>query len=31
LWCHDHGGAGPPVMLLHGLAGYAREWDETAS
>lgn len=31
LWCRDHGGAGPPVMLLHGLAGYAREWDETAS
>ena len=31
LWCRDHGGVGPAVMLLHGLAGYAREWDETAS
>ena len=26
----DHGGAGPPVILLHGLAGHAGEWDETA-
>jgi hypothetical protein len=31
LWCRDHGGAGPAAMFLHGLAGYAREWDETAS
>jgi pimeloyl-ACP methyl ester carboxylesterase len=27
----DFGGAGPPVVLLHGLAGYAGEWRETAS
>jgi pimeloyl-ACP methyl ester carboxylesterase len=27
----DHGGDGPPVLLLHGLAGHAREWDRTAS
>lgn len=27
----DFGGAGPPVLLLHGLAGYAGEWRETAS
>jgi pimeloyl-ACP methyl ester carboxylesterase len=26
----DFGGAGPPVLLLHGLAGYAGEWAETA-
>jgi pimeloyl-ACP methyl ester carboxylesterase len=31
LWCADYGGAGPPVMLLHGLAGHAREWDSTAA
>ena len=27
----DFGGVGPPVALLHGLAGYAGEWAETAS
>jgi pimeloyl-ACP methyl ester carboxylesterase len=27
----DFGGAGPAVLLLHGLAGYAGEWTETAS
>jgi pimeloyl-ACP methyl ester carboxylesterase len=27
----DFGGDGPPVLLLHGLAGYAGEWSETAS
>lgn len=27
----DFGGNGRPVLLLHGLAGHAREWDETAS
>jgi pimeloyl-ACP methyl ester carboxylesterase len=27
----DFGGRGPPVVLLHGLAGYAGEWAETAS
>jgi len=27
----DFGGAGPAVLLLHGLAGYAREWSQTAS
>ncbi|MEA2380622.1 MAG: hypothetical protein QOH72_593 [Solirubrobacteraceae bacterium] len=27
---HDHGGDGPAVVLLHGLAGHAGEWDETA-
>lgn len=27
----DFGGSGPPVLLLHGLAGYAGEWAETAS
>jgi pimeloyl-ACP methyl ester carboxylesterase len=26
----DYGGDGPPVLLLHGLAGHAREWDSTA-
>src|SRR4051794_3419557 len=26
----DFGGEGPPVLLLHGLAGYAGEWAETA-
>lgn len=26
----DFGGDGPPVLLLHGLAGYAGEWAETA-
>jgi pimeloyl-ACP methyl ester carboxylesterase len=27
----DFGGHGPPVILLHGLAGYAGEWADTAS
>jgi pimeloyl-ACP methyl ester carboxylesterase len=27
----DFGGDGPPVVLLHGLAGYPGEWRETAS
>jgi pimeloyl-ACP methyl ester carboxylesterase len=31
LACRDYGGVGEPVMLLHGLAGYAGEWSETAS
>lgn len=31
LGCADFGGIGPPVMLLHGLGGYAEEWTETAS
>jgi pimeloyl-ACP methyl ester carboxylesterase len=31
LACADYGGAGPVAVLLHGLAGHGREWDETAS
>jgi pimeloyl-ACP methyl ester carboxylesterase len=31
LSCLDHSGREPAVLVLHGLAGYAREWDETAS
>jgi pimeloyl-ACP methyl ester carboxylesterase len=31
LACADYGGTGPPVVLLHGLAGHAEEWTETAS
>jgi pimeloyl-ACP methyl ester carboxylesterase len=32
LAAYDYGGRGPKtVLLLHGLAGHAREWDETAS
>jgi pimeloyl-ACP methyl ester carboxylesterase len=31
LACADFGGTGTPVMLLHGLAGHATEWAETAS
>lgn len=27
----DYGGEGPPVLLLHGLAGHAGEWAETAA
>jgi pimeloyl-ACP methyl ester carboxylesterase len=27
----DFGGDGPAVLLLHGLAGYAREWSESAA
>ncbi|WP_406500490.1 alpha/beta hydrolase [Streptomyces sp. NBC_01590] len=30
LVCRDWGGPGQPVMLLHGLAGHAGEWDATA-
>jgi pimeloyl-ACP methyl ester carboxylesterase len=30
LACLDYGGAGPPVILLHGLAGNALEWAATA-
>jgi pimeloyl-ACP methyl ester carboxylesterase len=30
LACRDFGGEGPPVLLLHGLAGQAGEWDDTA-
>ena len=30
LTCQDWGGPGVPVMLLHGLAGYAGEWDHVA-
>jgi pimeloyl-ACP methyl ester carboxylesterase len=26
----DYGGDGPPILLLHGLAGHAGEWAETA-
>ncbi|MFF8293572.1 alpha/beta fold hydrolase [Streptomyces sp. NPDC016309] len=28
--CRDWGGAGPSVVLLHGLAGHAGEWDAIA-
>jgi pimeloyl-ACP methyl ester carboxylesterase len=31
LACHDFGGEGEPVLLLHGLAGHAGEWAQTAS
>jgi pimeloyl-ACP methyl ester carboxylesterase len=31
LACADYGGNGPPALLLHGLAGHAREWDATAA
>jgi pimeloyl-ACP methyl ester carboxylesterase len=27
----DFGGGGPAVLLLHGLAGHAGEWAETAA
>jgi pimeloyl-ACP methyl ester carboxylesterase len=27
----DFGGTGPPVLLLHGLAGHGGEWDATAA
>lgn len=30
LVCRDSGGPGQPVVLLHGLAGHAGEWDRTA-
>lgn len=29
LVARDHGGAGRPVLFLHGLAGYGGEWDAT--
>jgi pimeloyl-ACP methyl ester carboxylesterase len=31
LRCLDYGGAGPPVLLLHGLCGEAGEWAGTAA
>ncbi|MBO1332078.1 alpha/beta fold hydrolase [Streptomyces sp. VRA16 Mangrove soil] len=31
LACRDWGGEGPPVVLLHGLAGHAGEWDGLAA
>ncbi|MEV6977661.1 alpha/beta hydrolase [Kitasatospora sp. NPDC093806] len=31
LACHDRGGDGPAVLLLHGLAGHSGEWDAVAS
>jgi pimeloyl-ACP methyl ester carboxylesterase len=31
LGCLDFGGTGPAVVLLHGLAGHAGEWGETAT
>lgn len=31
LVCTEFGGTGDPVLLLHGLAGYAGEWSETAA
>lgn len=31
LACRDFGGEGPSVLLLHGLAGHADEWAQTAS
>ncbi|GHE42780.1 alpha/beta fold hydrolase [Streptomyces vinaceus] len=30
LSCRDRGGAGVPVLFLHGLAGHAGEWDAAA-
>ncbi|NED72905.1 alpha/beta hydrolase [Streptomyces sp. SID9944] len=30
LVCRDRGGAGPAVVLLHGLAGHSGEWDAIA-
>ncbi len=30
LACRDFGGDGPSALLLHGLAGHAGEWNETA-
>ncbi len=31
LACADYGGEGAAAVLVHGLAGYAREWDATAA
>ncbi|MEI7035017.1 alpha/beta hydrolase [Streptomyces pratensis] len=31
LVCTDHGGDGPPLLLLHGLAGHRGEWEELAA
>src|SRR5215212_9870964 len=31
LACREFGGQGPSVLLLHGLAGHADEWAQTAS
>ncbi len=31
LCCVDFGGGGPPILLLHGLAGRGNEWHDTAS
>jgi pimeloyl-ACP methyl ester carboxylesterase len=31
LACADFGGTGSPLMLLHGLAGHATEWAQTAA
>ncbi|MEV5149699.1 alpha/beta fold hydrolase, partial [Streptomyces sp. NPDC052727] len=30
LACRDWGGSGSPIVLLHGLAGHAGEWDVLA-
>jgi pimeloyl-ACP methyl ester carboxylesterase len=30
LACRDFGGHGAPIVLLHGLAGHAGEWEDTA-
>lgn len=30
LACREFGGTGSPILLLHGLAGYADEWSQTA-
>ena len=27
----DWGGGGPPLVMLHGLSGHARTWDDTAA
>ncbi|MFF9573715.1 alpha/beta fold hydrolase [Streptomyces rubiginosohelvolus] len=31
LFCTDHGGDGPPLLLLHGLAGHCGEWEALAA
>ncbi|MFD7859812.1 alpha/beta hydrolase [Streptomyces microflavus] len=31
LFCTDSGGDGPPLLLLHGLAGHCGEWDALAA